>query len=606
MPKLLVRMYALFLCLTLFSLALPKNSDAADNDLLAAQNGSFESPSVGAGFEYKPVSAPWVFSGPSGIQGNGSAWGAPTAPFGNQTAFLQSVATISQTINFAGGNYTMWFVAAHRAFGPEPYIQKIAVRVDGTQICLKSPDTGFKLYLCQFTVAAGSHTITFASIEDGERSVFLDGISIWRDSSQSLIPNGSFELPPVGNDFVRMPDAAGWIFNWYSGIQGNGSALNAPSAPSGIQTAFLISSPMWHPGKMSTTFNVVTFGEYSVSFQAAQSAGNVGAQQIMVSLDGVQVALVSPSTANGFTSYKFRFSAAPGQHTLAFEGAGYPGESDIAAFIDAANVSLEVPAASSFVYNPSFEVPFVGSGFSYRAAAAGWSFTGQSGIQGNGSSWNAASAPDGTQTAFLQSTAGTSNGPGRMSTAITLPNNSQYTVSFQAARRGNNAQQVKVSLDGVPIGLAAPASSSYTTYTFPFAAAAGAHTLSFEAAVNSGDNSAFVDAVNVTSSDAPGGPGIFDVRWAGFLSSLDAANPDAAAKFIVSESRESYRQVFIDLGTEMRNISANLSGLSFIEITQGYVRAVVTQNVNGQSLMRFITFVRRTDGRNGEWVLLDL
>ena len=51
------------------------------------QNGSFETPSI-ASYAYRPSSS-WTFIGNAGIQHNGSAWGAPNAPDGVQTAFLQ-------------------------------------------------------------------------------------------------------------------------------------------------------------------------------------------------------------------------------------------------------------------------------------------------------------------------------------------------------------------------------------------------------------------------------------------------------------------------------------------------------------------------------------
>src|SRR5208282_6019053 len=56
--------------------------------------------------------------------------------------------------------------------------------------------------------------------------------------------------------------------------------------------------------------------------------------------------------------------------------------------------------------NASFEIPALGSGYQYRptAAGVGWTFSGNSGIQDNNSVWGAALAPDGTQTALIQST----------------------------------------------------------------------------------------------------------------------------------------------------------------------------------------------------------
>ena len=53
-------------------------------------NGGFETPALGSGgYQYQPTTTGWVFNSQGGIQRNGSAWGAATAPEGQQTAFLQ-------------------------------------------------------------------------------------------------------------------------------------------------------------------------------------------------------------------------------------------------------------------------------------------------------------------------------------------------------------------------------------------------------------------------------------------------------------------------------------------------------------------------------------
>ncbi len=69
-------------------------------------------------------------------------------------------------------------------------------------------------------------------------------------------------------------------------------------------------------------------------------------------------------------------------------------------------------------------------------------------IQGNGSVWGAAAAPDGNQTAFIQ-------GTGSISQTLTL-NAGGYMLSFQAARRNccvaPFVQPIQVSVDGVAVG----------------------------------------------------------------------------------------------------------------------------------------------------------
>jgi hypothetical protein len=152
-------------------------------------NASFETPSVGAGgYQYNPTGGSWTFSGKSGIQSNGSGWGAPTAPNGTQTAFLQvynggSNGSISQTVNFgSAGTYTLTFQSALRAT-PHNGAISFNILVDGTLlgICTPTTTTSFTSYATSsFTVTtAGNHTVTFTAAGTAvDSSVFIDAIGI--------------------------------------------------------------------------------------------------------------------------------------------------------------------------------------------------------------------------------------------------------------------------------------------------------------------------------------------------------------------------------------------------------------------------------------------
>src|ERR1700691_3956529 len=90
-------------------------------------NPDFESPSIGqiaAGYIQCPQTTSaigWTFSCPanaagtgfvgvSGVQKNGSLLNAAPAPPGHQTAFIENIGVISQTIEFQyGGTYTLGF-----------------------------------------------------------------------------------------------------------------------------------------------------------------------------------------------------------------------------------------------------------------------------------------------------------------------------------------------------------------------------------------------------------------------------------------------------------------------------------------------------------------
>jgi hypothetical protein len=136
------------------------------NSSASIDDPSFESPAVGAGqSQLDPTGSSWDFEGNAYIQSNGSTWAGATAPDGTQTAVLQgagNAGSISQTITFAAGTYQISFEAAQC----NGQVQPICFSVDGVTVGDDITPTGnsFASYTTtSFTVAAGSHTITFAA-----------------------------------------------------------------------------------------------------------------------------------------------------------------------------------------------------------------------------------------------------------------------------------------------------------------------------------------------------------------------------------------------------------------------------------------------------------
>ena len=144
-------------------------------------NGSFETPSV-SGYMYNPLDAEWSFTGNSIVQANNSAWGAPAAPDGRQTAVLQGqpngLGAISQAIYLVAGTYRMTFKAARR--GTE--IQPVRFSVDGATIGndLTPSGTAFTdVSTDSFTVPAGTHVLTLAATNGtDDRSAFIDQVAL--------------------------------------------------------------------------------------------------------------------------------------------------------------------------------------------------------------------------------------------------------------------------------------------------------------------------------------------------------------------------------------------------------------------------------------------
>jgi hypothetical protein len=440
----------------------------------ALSNPSFESP-VTATYVYGPFTYGWVFAGESGVDANGSAFGAPTAPEGVQTVFLQgNTGTISQSVTFPAGTYVVSFLAAQRS--GTGGAQAIKVYCDSTQIgsWTTIPSAFTQLTTASFAVTAGSHTIEFAGQNSGNNTAFVDAVSISNAAPQ--FSNPGFETP-VTSSYEYGPITSGWTINSEAGVQKNGSAWGAPTAPEGVQTAFL-------QGSLATISQAVTFpaGTYTVSFRAALRSGST--QGIAAYCDSNVIGLWTtvPGSFTQFTTGNFTVET--GSHIIEFKPLN---SGDNSVFIDAAWINNAAPQ----VLDSSFETPVTAS-YEYGPFSGAWAITSSAGVQMNGSPWGAPAAPVGAQTAFLQGSAAT------ISQSLTFPAGT-YEVTFMAAQRtgAGGAQAVKVYCDSTQIGSWTTIPSAFTQMTTgSFTVAAGSHSISFDGQ-NSGDNTAFIDAVSI-------------------------------------------------------------------------------------------------------------
>jgi hypothetical protein len=174
----------------------------------ALVNPSFEIPAI-ASYQYNPSATGigWTFSTSSGIQHNNSAWGASPTPDGVQTAFIQNIGTITQTITLDAGSYTLSFQAARRG----GQIQPIKVTVDGTQIgSLVSPaNASFSPFSIPFSVATtGAHVLRFVGTDgSGDRSTFIDAVTLVASGGGGGGTNqDTLVLGPGGQDNVALGD----------------------------------------------------------------------------------------------------------------------------------------------------------------------------------------------------------------------------------------------------------------------------------------------------------------------------------------------------------------------------------------------------------------
>ncbi len=309
-------------------------------------NTDFEKPETSS-IKPGPFTNGWVFDSRSGVQRNGSAFGAANAPAGQQTAYLKTDGgingTMSQQLNFPAGTYKLSFQGATRSgYG----IQTFDVYVDSQKVGSFAPQSSSfsTLTTNAFTVTAGKHNVKFvATSNTGDHTAFLDGMII-REASSTPDPdppvtgelkNGGFETPAIASSSSTKtrvgPFTSDWVFNSRAGIQGNGSVFApAANAPEGTQTAYLKTDN----GVNGTIQQQLTLaaGTYKLSFKGAKRTNLGGTQTFDVYVDSNKVGTFAPTTGT-YTSYTTSaFTVTAGQHTIRFAATSTTG--DNTAFID--------------------------------------------------------------------------------------------------------------------------------------------------------------------------------------------------------------------------------------------------------------------------------
>src|SRR5439155_1342257 len=84
-------------------------------------------------------------------------------PDGTQVAFLQWTGSVSQSVNFAAGTYTLSFAAAQRG-NYQASSQTFQVLIDGAVVgSFTPPGSSYSvLTTSSFTVLGGAHTVAFS------------------------------------------------------------------------------------------------------------------------------------------------------------------------------------------------------------------------------------------------------------------------------------------------------------------------------------------------------------------------------------------------------------------------------------------------------------
>jgi hypothetical protein len=194
---------------------------------------------------------------------------------------------------------------------------------------------------------------------------------------------------------------------------------------------------------------------------------------------GRLVATSSSGSANNGLSTSITYDPAGNRQTYTVAGAGASGGGG---------------GSTVVVADGSFENPPQSGGYAYGPTVTGVTFTGYSGIAGNGSGWGFPAAPDGGQVAFLQGTAGIA-----MSVSGLTPGSSYVVRFWIAPRPSTGGTPVTVSFNGTALGTFVPPSASETVTTAAFTATANTGTLSFATGATT-DVSSAIDAVVIVAA----------------------------------------------------------------------------------------------------------
>ncbi len=246
------------------------------DDTNTLSDGSFESPVLPSdSYTLDTTGSAWNFTGLAGISTNLSAFtnGSAYAPVGNQDAFLKNNASISQSVYFDAGTYNITFLATQRVgYQPQEFQVTVGSMLVGTFTPTLSSVTsnGLVSYTfapyqtANFTLTAGSYTVTFQGLTSGDCTAFIDDVVIYAGCA---ISDGTFNQTTLpAQSYQTNPSGSPWTFSALSGVATNGSAFTSgnPDGPGTGQVAYIKDD-----GTMSQSVYLAA-GFYNISFLAAQ------------------------------------------------------------------------------------------------------------------------------------------------------------------------------------------------------------------------------------------------------------------------------------------------------------------------------------------------
>ena len=201
-------------------------------------------------------------------------------------------------------------------------------------------------------------------------------------------------------------------------------------------------------------------GQVAVSLTVRDALGNQTTSGVL----SVVFTLGAGSTSTGTSGAAV--DNGDGTYTAIFKAGTLVGIANLTATINGVAITSS-PAALTVtpgLSDPGFEQVQVGAGkFVTDPTGSAWSFAGTAGISANGSAFTSGNpaAPQGTQVAFLQE-------KGSFTQSVAGWSAGTYTISFDAAQRGNYGKPVEdfeLLVDGYVVGTFKPTGTSYQSYT---------------------------------------------------------------------------------------------------------------------------------------------
>jgi fibronectin type 3 domain-containing protein len=435
-------------------------------------------------------------------------------------------------------------------------------------------------------------------------------------------------IASVGNVTSYLDSGASGNTEYYRIVALNGAGSSSPSATATAarQAPVLPTSPTgvtatgitggialsWSAGANDTTYNVYR----------STSAGSEG----------------STPYATGITTTSFTDTQVTVGQTYYYTVAGVNGNGT-----SAASAEVSASALAAAVADGSFESTSVKGSYAYDPTTANWKFTGNAGIEANGSAWNAANAPDGTQAAFLQSLNASSGGS--ISQSINFLASGKYQFTFYASQRASyGIEPFTVSVDGSVIGTFTPGSTAFQSYsTTPVSLASGTHVLSFAtASTSSSDSASFIDKVSVTTValstnppagvSATAGVGAITLSWTAPAGAVSyniyrgtSAGGEGTTPLVTGITSTSYVDTTATAGTTYYYVVTAVNGsagasqpssevsatVTTVKITGTPIGTATSYSNNGDTIAQVIdgnfnTFYDAPDGSLTQWVGLDM